>query len=303
MIPGVAPRVSVVIPALNEAANLGRCLAGVHSQVVPPTEVIVVDNGSTDGTAAAARSHGARVVHEPVRGRARARNAGIRRARGALLVFLDADCLPQVGWLERLLAPFEDSTVGCVGGETLCVEAGTELTKYLIAKRYLSQTSTFAHPFLPFAATATVAFRRKVFELVGLFDESLPDGEDADLSWRMQLETDYKILHAPEAKVHHLPVLPPLALLRQKRRHGYAAALLFKKYRVHRHAEERSLRHIYWEYRSLLRRNVGFLARTLAAKLHLCGNPPAHEGYQLLLEIGEKLGRLEGCLRHRIWYP
>jgi GT2 family glycosyltransferase len=286
------PNVSVVIPALDEATNLSRCLPVVRSQLPADAELIVVDNGSHDHTSEVARSHGARVVHEPVRGRARARNAGIRHARGALLVFLDADCLPGAGWLERLLAPFEDPRVGCVGGEILGAHFDTELGRYLAQKGHLSQAVNFAHPFLPFAASANVAFRRAVLDEIGLFDESLPDGEDADLCWQMQLYTDYKIVLAPTAIVRHLQRFSARTLVRQKRRHAYAAVLLYKKYRPHRLGELRSFKHIYWEYRSIIRRALAYFLRPV----------PATHGYQLLLEIGEKLGRLEGSLRHRVWY-
>jgi glycosyltransferase involved in cell wall biosynthesis len=80
-------RVTVILPALNEAAALPTALASFPPQV----DLLVVDNGSTDQTAAVAAAHGARVVHEPRRGFGAACWAGVRTAPGEVLVFADAD--------------------------------------------------------------------------------------------------------------------------------------------------------------------------------------------------------------------
>ncbi|HYA30930.1 MAG TPA: glycosyltransferase family 2 protein, partial [Acidobacteriota bacterium] len=120
-------RASIIIPALNEAGNLSRNLPLVQQQMGPTDELIVIDNGSIDDTAAIASKFGARVVHEPVRGRSRARNRGIQIAEGDLLVFLDADCRPGPNWLTRMLEPFGDLRIGCVGGEIQLIYDTNEL--------------------------------------------------------------------------------------------------------------------------------------------------------------------------------
>src|SRR5258705_8613232 len=109
-------RVSVIIPALNEAQNLASCLPRVKSQLSATDELIVVDNGSSDATASIAQAKGAKVVFESRRGRAIARNAGISAAQSDLIAFVDADCLPNPDWLVQLTKPFEDPAVGCVAG-------------------------------------------------------------------------------------------------------------------------------------------------------------------------------------------
>ncbi len=91
---GVPPRlasVSVVIPAFNATEFLEEALKSVGAQIVPAYEAIVVDDGSTDGTARLAAALGARVIREGRRGPAAARNTGARAARGTWIAFLDAD--------------------------------------------------------------------------------------------------------------------------------------------------------------------------------------------------------------------
>ena len=296
-------RASIIIPALNEATNLSRVLPAVLSQAGPLDEVIVVDNGSSDNTAAVARQLGATVVDEPVRGRSRARNSGIKQSWGEIIVFLDADCTPHSDWLSHLLEPFDDPAIGCVAGEILNIDTGTPFSAYLTRKGHLAQSVTLKHPFLPYAQTGNVAYRRAVLDQIGLFDEALWAGHDADISWRMQLETSHKITAAPRGRVEHRQDIDLAAFLRQKRRHAQGAVLLYKKYKGYRHNEIASLKKTYWEYRSILKRAFGYAIQMLASLFGLRPPPSGDQRYQLLLEIGEKLGRIEGSIRNRVWYP
>src|SRR5204863_903204 len=96
--------VSVIVPARDAAATLGRALAALGAQEgAPDFEVIVVDDGSRDGTAQLAERAGARTVRAAGDGPARARNAGAAAASGAVLAFTDADCYPTPGWLAAAL--------------------------------------------------------------------------------------------------------------------------------------------------------------------------------------------------------
>ena len=296
-------RRSIIIPALNEAKNLAINLPRVRSQMESTDELIVVDNGSQDQTTTVAEKWGAKVIHEPVRGRSQARNAGIRCSTGELVVFLDADCTPQDGWLNELLKPFVEATVGCVAGAIHNYDLGTAFCRYLVNKGHLAQSVYYEHPFQPYAATGNAAFRKAVLDQIGLFDESLWAGHDADLSWRMQLETTYIIAAAPLAVVSHRQDLSIFGFLMQKRRHAQGAVLLYKKYRNYRREEVASFREVYWEYRSILKRVFVYVAKLSSSKLGLGSAPSRDQQFQLMIELGEKVGRVEASIKNHVWYP
>lgn len=110
------PLVSVVVPVLDDAEHLRRCLAALAAQTRPVDEVVVVDNGSTDDSAAVARAAGATVLHEPVRGIARASARGYDHASGDVLVRLDADSVPPPGWVAAAVRLLDGTGVVAVTG-------------------------------------------------------------------------------------------------------------------------------------------------------------------------------------------
>lgn len=105
-------RLSLIIPARNEAHNLPRLLESIRSQPTPPLEVLVVDDASTDATAGVAASHGATVVSSLTlpdgwRGKPWALQQGALAAKGDLLLFLDADCWFEPGGLDAVLRHYQ----------------------------------------------------------------------------------------------------------------------------------------------------------------------------------------------------
>jgi glycosyltransferase involved in cell wall biosynthesis len=103
--------ISVIVCAYNEEHFVGPCLHALLAQTRQPDEIIVVDNASSDRTAAVAAGIGpVRVVHEPRKGLVRAREAGRRAATGDILAYIDADCRAPVLWLERVARRFNRAT-------------------------------------------------------------------------------------------------------------------------------------------------------------------------------------------------
>lgn len=110
------PSISFIVPARNEERVIGACLELLHAQALAePSEIVVVDNGSTDATAIRAAAHGGRVIHEPRPGLANAREAGANAARGEFLIFIDADSRVPEGWAREIVDRFaEDAALVAV---------------------------------------------------------------------------------------------------------------------------------------------------------------------------------------------
>lgn len=124
--------ISVIIPARNERHFIAQGLLGLHTQDFPGKyEVIVVDNGSDDGTGDFARVWSrlalVKVVEEPVRGVQRARERGRLEAQGNILAFLDADTIPSRSWLQNGFRHFHDQAVVAVTGSYNFYDSGPVL--------------------------------------------------------------------------------------------------------------------------------------------------------------------------------
>lgn len=226
------PFISVIVPVLNGGPAFKELLNSLAALTWPAElrEILVVDNGSTDDTAAAAARAGHTVVAEPERGAARARNAGVARARGDLLAFTDADCLVTRRWLDELAAPFADPAVGGVGGRTETYRPATPAERHAARIQHLNAERHLAHPTFPFAPTANAAFRRAVFETIGGFDPAFPWGEPIDFCKRLVRDTRWRLAYAPRAVVFHRARATVAEFRRQQWGYGYSQALLCAKY-------------------------------------------------------------------------
>lgn len=168
--------VSVIIPAFNAGSYLAAAIESVLAQTFPPGEIIVVDDGSTDGTAKIAEQFGAPVIchRRAHNGIAATRNFGIRVARGIWLAFLDADDLWMPDKLERQLAAAEqdDAREIIFGG----------VRQFISPELEGAASARLAAPLAVSAAphAGTMLARRAVFARAGLFDETLKLGEFID---------------------------------------------------------------------------------------------------------------------------
>lgn len=177
-------RMSVVVPAYNEVAalpatlgQLGRCAEAARDAEV---EIVVVDNGSGDDTAAVAAAHGARVVSEPSRrGVAPARNAGAAATEGDVLVFVDADVTLPDDALERIARELADPD--CIGGafDTDYRPRRRAVRAYLGFWRGVSRVTQMAQGACQFCS-------RDAFVELGGYDERFWMGEDGEFWWRLR---------------------------------------------------------------------------------------------------------------------
>lgn len=209
------PQISVVVPAYNAAKTLAACLDSLHHQSLSPSlyEIIVVDDGSTDLTSQIAQQRGVCLIQQP-RGRtAAARNAGIRAARGSIICFTDADCVPAPDWLEQLTAPFADPQIaGCKG---IYATHQKEPTARFVQLEYEDKYDLLRQQEqIDFIDTYCAAYRRDILLANDGFDERFPYLEDQELSFRLAAR-GYKLIFQPQAKVYH--------------RHAYTVAGYFRK--------------------------------------------------------------------------
>lgn len=217
------PIISVIISAKNEADRVKACFDSLSQQRSRyPFEVLLVDNGSTDGTFALARKLASRhenfyVLRERKPGSSSARNFGASKARGQVLVFTDADCRFAPGWLQEIARPLlkknkeneNELPLGAVGGRTLSEFSSARPS---FVERYLDQLFHFwetdrlaAFPaFLPWAPACNLAVKKEIFDGLGGFDARWKNAAyDVDLCWRLVL-CGFVLGYAPKAEVHHL---------------------------------------------------------------------------------------------------
>jgi hypothetical protein len=180
-----APSVSVVIPTFERRRSVTEAVASALAQTCGEVEVIVVDDGSTDGTAAAVAAIDARVkvVRRPNGGPAAARNTGIRQARAPLIAFLDSDDRWHPRHLEELLRLLEshpEAVLACTAGAIRGDDALKRPTGLTHAARSVLLGGLLY--------TSAVGVRREALDAIGGFDEGLLVTEDSDLWGRLSLE-------------------------------------------------------------------------------------------------------------------
>jgi glycosyltransferase involved in cell wall biosynthesis len=178
------PRVSVVVSAYNEGRHVGRLMDSLHSQTLPAYEVIVVDDGSTDDTAAVAERVGARVIKTSHAGPAAGRNLGARAATGEILAFIDGDmaCAPR--FLETLTAPIaRTEAIGTFSKEIYIGEPANAWSRSYCHIRRIGYPRLLGEDF-PERWANFRAVAREAFLAVGGYDD-VGYGEDMTLASKL----------------------------------------------------------------------------------------------------------------------
>ncbi len=221
------PRVSVVVCAYNGGRTLAQCLDSLERLDYPDYEVILVDDGSTDDTAAiAARFPDVRLVrHAKNAGLSASRNAGLRAATGGIVAYTDADCFADPDWLSHLVHRLESTGADAVGGPNLtpddgrlaaCINASPGQPTHVLESDQVAEH----------VPGCNMAFRREALDAINGFDSQfLRAGDDVDVCWRLQ-QAGRWITFAPGAVVWHHRRQTPRSYLRQQAGYGEAEALL-----------------------------------------------------------------------------
>lgn len=235
--PSSALRCSVVVPVYNGSKVIVRCLdALAHQTGLSPGlfEIIVVDDGSTDTTAAQVRGwferHPAltcRLVQQPNGGPAVARNHGVEAARGDIILFTDADCAPTAHWMRALLTPFGEP--GVVGAKGTYLSEQTGLVPRFVQAEYEDRYRRMAgRASIDFIDTYSAAYRRNVFLENHGFDPRFRGScEDQEFSFRLAAK-GYRLVFVPQAQVVHIHDATLDEYVRRKFIIGFWKALLTK---------------------------------------------------------------------------
>lgn len=224
------PRVSVVVCSYNGARTIRDTLEGLTRLNYPDYEVIVVDDGSRDATAAIARGYDVRLISTPNRGLSNARNTGLEAATGEIVAYIDDDAWPDPDWLTYLAATFRATPHVGVGGPNLpppgdgavaaCVANSPGGPNHVL----LSDREAEHLP------GCNMAFRRDALLAIGGFDPRFRvAGDDVDVCWRLQAAGGTLGFH-PGAVVWHHRRNSVRAYWRQQRGYGHAESLLQGKW-------------------------------------------------------------------------
>jgi succinoglycan biosynthesis protein ExoA len=238
------PMVTVIVPVRNEERHLANTVKLIAGQDYPVDrfEILIVDGCSTDGTRAiaerlAGRIPNIRVLENPGRLSSRARNIGIRESFGDLIVIIDGHCeFDDRSYLRNVASAFERSGADCLGRPQPLNVSGASLLQRAIAAARSSWLGHHPDSFIysgveqvvP-AKSVAVAYRREVFDRVGLFDEAFDACEDVELNHRVD-EAGLKCLFAPSIAAAYVPRSSLGGLFRQMARYGRGRMRLFRKH-------------------------------------------------------------------------
>lgn len=228
--PADPPAISVVVCTYDGAATLRECLAGVQALRYPRFEVLLVNDGSTDNSAAIGAELGVRVLSSPNRGLSSARNTGMEAARGEIVAYLDDDAYPDPDWLTYLAATFASTDFSAVGGPNVPPVDETGVAACVgnspggPAHVLVSDTEAEHLP------GCNMAFRRTALRSIGGFDPQFRvAGDDVDICWRLR-EAGMTLGFHPAAVVWHRRRATVRRFWGQQRGYGRAEALLERKW-------------------------------------------------------------------------
>lgn len=230
--------VSVIIPTYNGAKKLPQIIQAILSQTVTPQEVIIVVDGSTDGTkevlAEASLPNHFRVIFRKNGGRAAVRNTGADVAKSELLVFFDDDMLPEKNCVETHINHHQTHLKSILTGAQIdrLPSTATDFQKFkaYLAQRWASPLHLLDQPLpkeKPFITAANFSIPRDLFFALGGFDERLCDAEDFDLAVRASM-ANVDLYYDYNAFAWHLDRVDALGYLKRMRQYRKANASLLQ---------------------------------------------------------------------------
>jgi GT2 family glycosyltransferase len=224
------PRMSVVVCSYNGESTIRDTLEATEKLAYPDYEIIVVDDGSTDSTAAIAGEYPVRLIRTENQGLSAARNVGLAAATGEIVVYTDDDAYPDPDWLTYLALAFADSEAAAFGGPNLLPREDGPMAACVYhapggpAHVLLSDREAEHVP------GCNMAFRREHLKAVGGFDPLFRiAGDDVDVCWRLR-ERGWTLGFHPAACVYHHRRSSLRAYWRQQVNYGRAEVMLERKW-------------------------------------------------------------------------
>lgn len=257
--------ISLIVCTRNRTSSLRACLEHIGRLESPGAwELVIVDNGSTDGTPDLLKSFAEQapfrvvVVEEPRSGLGRARNAGIAAATGQILAFTDDDCYVSPDFLKQILEVFKDQRIGYMGGRVLLYDP-TDLPETIRTETKIRLIE--AHSFIRAGELqgANMAVRKSLVAEIGLFDPEFGagsrfcSGEDADFQARASASGATGIYHPGPLVWHHHGRKPGKRYEALMGGYHYGRGAYYAKFILNRTTRTLFLKNWYWEVRSQIR--------------------------------------------------
>lgn len=195
---------SIVIPVLNEVGQIQRCVESIRKNInFADTEIIIADNGSTDGTVELLRKLPVKLIENLTGKRhtiAQLRNLAAQQAQGDVLAFLDADMMVPQDWLQSARKYFDNGFNGALGFVEKPDESAGWVGKVWGERLWLTRDQLQDVDFLP---GRNIMVNRNIFKKINGFDENLRTAEDKDLTFRI-VENGGRVISVPDVHLIHL---------------------------------------------------------------------------------------------------
>lgn len=223
--------VSVIVPVFNAGDKVEKCIHALKRQSTEKTyEIIIIDDGSTDGVVQEITGENIRVFKQANHGPAAARNLGVEKSRGQIILFTDSDCEPIKNWIEEMVRPLGDPQISGVKGCYLTHQK-TVVPRFVQLEYEGKYKRMKRDRYIDFIDTYAAGFRKEDFLKVGKFDTrfSKPSVEDQEFSFRMW-ERGFRMVFNPDARVYHAHVETLWNYMKKKFRIGFWKALVLRKH-------------------------------------------------------------------------